>query len=97
MFDYYLKLMNLEFEKRTELLLKRLDVTLKSFMWSDHIKKIEPEIMEMYKSSRDWKYSPKVYVEDIMAASLGEYIIRVKFSYSNTVEIQMCFKRHMRK
>ena len=72
--------MNVEFAKRADLLLKRLDVTVDSFMWSDRIKKMEPEIMEMYKPGRErLEYSPKVYVEDIMTASSGEYISRMKF------------------
>uniref|UniRef100_A0A914ER77 Protein FAM98A n=1 Tax=Acrobeloides nanus TaxID=290746 RepID=A0A914ER77_9BILA len=84
--EEYSKLMNVEFAKRADLLLKRLDVTVDSFMWSDRIKKMEPEIMEMYKPSRErLEYSSKVYVEDIMAAS-SEYLYVVKASSAKVRE-----------
>uniref|UniRef100_A0A914EPA4 Uncharacterized protein n=1 Tax=Acrobeloides nanus TaxID=290746 RepID=A0A914EPA4_9BILA len=84
--EEYSKLMNVEFAKRADLLLKRLDVTVDSFMWSDRIKKMEPEIMDMYKPGRErLEYSPKVYVEDIMAAP-SEYLYVVKASSAKVRE-----------
>ena len=69
----YAKKLNNEFDKRTELMLKRLDVTVESFFWSDRVKKLEKEVMAVYKKGRDaLAYAGPVGKEELLAATTGE-------------------------
>ncbi|KAI1723735.1 transmembrane protein 65 domain-containing protein [Ditylenchus destructor] len=67
--DYANKL-NEEFEQRAQLMLKRLDVTFESFLWSDRIKKFEDKVMKMYRPARDTIATPQsVNIDDLLAAT----------------------------
>lgn len=73
--DYANKL-NEEFEQRAQLMLKRLDVTFESFLWSDRIKKFEDKVMKMYRPARDTIATPQsVNIDDLLAATSGAIFI----------------------
>ncbi|XP_063995651.1 protein FAM98A [Diachasmimorpha longicaudata] len=58
-----------EFTIRREMLLKRLDVTVQSFLWSDRIKVKEHELTNCYHSKRDKMSSrPSVTISQLLAA-----------------------------
>lgn len=58
-----------EYKTRREMLLKRLDVTVQSFLWSDRLKSKENEVMTCYKSKRDGMTSePDVSIAQLLAA-----------------------------
>ncbi|KYM98540.1 PREDICTED: protein FAM98A [Cyphomyrmex costatus] len=61
--------MHKEYIIRRELLLKRLDVTVQSFLWSDRIKSRETEINNKYEERRKTlKNEPRVTLADLLAA-----------------------------
>ncbi|XP_051158343.1 protein FAM98A [Leptopilina boulardi] len=58
-----------EYTIRRELLLKRLDVTVQSFLWSDRLKSKENEVMTCFKSKRDAMLrEPGVSIAQLLAA-----------------------------
>lgn len=58
-----------EYTIRRELLLKRLDVTVQSFLWSDRLKSKETEVMTCFKSKRDaMSREPGVSIAHLLAA-----------------------------
>ncbi|XP_050451177.1 protein FAM98A isoform X1 [Cataglyphis hispanica] len=61
--------MHKEYTIRREMLLKRLDVTVQSFLWSDRIKLQENEVNTRYEERRKTlKNEPKVTMADLLAA-----------------------------
>ncbi|KAG5341253.1 FA98A protein, partial [Acromyrmex charruanus] len=61
--------MHKEYIVRREMLLKRLDVTVQSFLWSDRIKSQETEVNNKYDEKRKTlKNEPKVTLADLLAA-----------------------------
>uniref|UniRef100_A0A0N5AIC6 Protein FAM98A n=1 Tax=Syphacia muris TaxID=451379 RepID=A0A0N5AIC6_9BILA len=65
-----------EYYSRMQLLLKRLDVTIQSFIWSDRIKKIEDKVYEVYRPRRDNIFvSANVAMDDLLAASTDLLIV----------------------
>ncbi|KAL6265658.1 hypothetical protein P5V15_002453 [Pogonomyrmex californicus] len=58
-----------EYMIRRDMLLKRLDVTVQSFLWSDRIKSQETEVNTKYEERRKTlKNEPKVTLADLLAA-----------------------------
>ncbi|EZA48389.1 protein FAM98A [Ooceraea biroi] len=63
------KEMHEEYTIRREMLLKRLDVTVQSFLWSDRIKSQEAKVNSKYEEKRKtMKSEPKVSMADLLAA-----------------------------
>lgn len=61
--------MHKEYTIRRDMLLKRLDVTVQSFLWSDKIKLQEHEVNTRYEDKRmTLKNEPKVTMADLLAA-----------------------------
>lgn len=61
--------MHKEYTIRRDMLLKRLDVTVQSFLWSDRIKSQENEVNTRYEERRKiLKNEPKVTMADLLAA-----------------------------
>ncbi|KAL0113571.1 hypothetical protein PUN28_012615 [Cardiocondyla obscurior] len=61
--------MHKEYTIRREMLLKRLDVTVQSFLWSDRIKSQETEVNTKYEERRKTlKSEPKMTLADLLAA-----------------------------
>lgn len=61
--------MHKEYTIRRQMLLKRLDVTVQSFLWSDKIKLQENEVNARYEDKRKTlKNEPKVTMADLLAA-----------------------------
>lgn len=61
--------MHKEYTIRRDMLLKRLDVTVQSFLWSDRIKSQENEVNSRYEDKRKTlKNEPKVTMADLLAA-----------------------------
>lgn len=61
--------MHKEYTIRREMLLKRLDVTIQSFLWSDRVKSQETEINTRYNERRKTlKNEPNVALADLLAA-----------------------------
>uniref|UniRef100_A0A914XHS0 Protein FAM98A n=1 Tax=Plectus sambesii TaxID=2011161 RepID=A0A914XHS0_9BILA len=59
----------IEYDVRAQLLLKRLDVTIQSFSWSERIKDMEAEMLKIYRPLRNKLHStPTVSVSDLLAA-----------------------------
>ncbi|XP_075213317.1 protein FAM98A-like [Lycorma delicatula] len=66
--DVLEKLRN-EYKLRREMLLKRLDVTIQSFQWSDRLKKQEDRIAQVYTAQRkNILTEPNVDIADLLAA-----------------------------
>ncbi|KAI1714257.1 transmembrane protein 65 domain-containing protein [Ditylenchus destructor] len=66
----YANKLNEEFEQRAQLMLKRLDVTFDSFLWSDRIKKLEEKVMKVYRPARENIVPPQsVNIDDLLAAT----------------------------
>ncbi|XP_066587317.1 protein FAM98A [Prorops nasuta] len=58
-----------EYTIRREMLLKRLDVTIQSFLWSERLKVQEDEVNSRYKAKRELMYrQPNVDLADLLAA-----------------------------
>lgn len=56
-------------------MLKRLEVTFESMLWSDRLKKFENEIMECYLQFKNHLNSMEtIKVDDLIAASTGEIV-----------------------
>lgn len=49
--DKYAHFLNEDYSKRVELLKKRLEATIDSFLWSERVQKLEPKIQEICESS----------------------------------------------
>ncbi|XP_036149150.1 protein FAM98B [Monomorium pharaonis] len=61
--------MHKEYTTRREMLLKRLDVTVQSFLWSDRIKSQETAVNTKYEERRKTLHNePKVTLADLLAA-----------------------------
>ena len=61
-----------EYQMRAELLLKRLDVTVQSFTWSDRVKKIEENLNAAYRPLRARVTAKsRITVADVLAARIG--------------------------
>uniref|UniRef100_A0A915PM93 Protein FAM98A n=1 Tax=Setaria digitata TaxID=48799 RepID=A0A915PM93_9BILA len=59
-----------EYRSRILLLLKRLDVTMQSFTWSDRIKKMQDKLHEIYRPRRECiAVTSNVTMDDLLAAS----------------------------
>ncbi|MFH4982108.1 hypothetical protein AB6A40_008817 [Gnathostoma spinigerum] len=59
-----------EYHNRIQLLLKRLDVTIESFTWSDRLKVLEGKVHDIYRSLRDSIISTsQVSMSDLLAAT----------------------------
>lgn len=68
----YVDQFNKEFAQRAELMLKRLDVTVEAFFWSDRVKKMENEIKKVFLSRRqNLRIPPPVTLEDLKNSSAG--------------------------
>ncbi|KAG1650381.1 Protein FAM98A [Nymphon striatum] len=60
---------NYEYTHRRQMLLKRLDVTIRSFTWSDQIKKMEDDIARAFNSKRQkLTDEPNITIADLLAA-----------------------------
>ncbi|KAK0095367.1 hypothetical protein PV326_008562 [Microctonus aethiopoides] len=58
-----------EYKIRREMLLKRLDVTVQSFLWSDRIKMKEDQLNSCYRSKRDVMFpEPNVTIAQLLAS-----------------------------
>ncbi|XP_035728620.1 protein FAM98B-like isoform X2 [Vespa mandarinia] len=58
-----------EYEMRREMLLKRLDVTIQSFLWSERVRTLEKELNSRYHSGRGkMGTKPNVGIADLLAA-----------------------------
>ncbi|CAL8072480.1 unnamed protein product [Orchesella dallaii] len=68
--DKYFEELTTDYQKRREMLLKRLDVTVQSFHWSDRLKgQKEKQINEQFQKHRPQLNSnPKVKICDVIAA-----------------------------
>ncbi|KAI4499097.1 hypothetical protein M0802_005680 [Mischocyttarus mexicanus] len=65
----YNKELHKEYEMRREMLLKRLDVTIQSFLWSERVQKQEKELNSKYLSGRaKMGIRPNVVIADLLAA-----------------------------
>lgn len=65
----YDKELHTEYEIRREMLLKRLDVTIQSFLWSERVKAQEKELNTRYHSGRSkMGTKPNVGIADLLAA-----------------------------
>ena len=61
--------MNDEYSMRAQLLLKRLDVTVQSFTWSDRVRQMEAELYNVYRPLRQsMRAESTVSVADVLAA-----------------------------
>ncbi|VDK77325.1 unnamed protein product [Litomosoides sigmodontis] len=59
-----------EYRTRILLLLKRLDVTIQSFTWSDRIKKMQDKLHEIYRPRREQiQVTSNVSMDDLLAAT----------------------------
>ncbi|KAL2731981.1 protein FAM98A [Vespula squamosa] len=68
LYDYD-KELHKEYEMRREMLLKRLDVTIQSFLWSERVRAQEKELNSRYHSGRaKMGIKPNVGVADLLAA-----------------------------
>jgi len=85
MVDDYASKLNVEFQKRSELLLKRLDTTVESFFWSDRVRPMKGEIMKFYKPARETMlYRGDINMEDLLAARLNLLTVEKASSKKNT-------------
>lgn len=58
-----------EYKSREDVLLKRLDVTIQSFTWSERIKKMEEKLIEIYQPTRrKLKLKSRIQMSDLLAA-----------------------------
>ncbi|XP_076237399.1 protein FAM98A [Calliopsis andreniformis] len=58
-----------EYRMRRDMLLKRLDVTVQSFLWSDRVKSREAELTKRYEETRKFlSAEPEVTFADLLAA-----------------------------
>lgn len=63
------EMMHKQFIVRRKMLLKRLDVTVQSFLWSDRIKSEESKVNNIYNEKRKlMNNEPKVTIADLLAA-----------------------------
>ncbi|KAH7711140.1 hypothetical protein AAVH_21552, partial [Aphelenchoides avenae] len=70
------KQLNEEFAIRVDLVMKRLDVTVESFLWSDRVQKLEKQIMGVYKPGYARLQRPgKVHVEDLIGATSDHLLL----------------------
>lgn len=61
-----------EFQERASVLIKRLDVTLESFLWSDRVKKLEPKVRAVYDPLKAALPLPhRLQPEDLIASTTG--------------------------
>ncbi|XP_043281580.1 protein FAM98A [Venturia canescens] len=61
--------MNVEYKMRRDMLLKRLDVTVQSFLWSDRIKAKEDQLNSLYHEKRNvMSNEPNVTIAHLLAA-----------------------------
>ncbi|VDP25174.1 unnamed protein product, partial [Onchocerca flexuosa] len=59
-----------EYRSRIMLLLKRLDITIQSFTWSDRIKKMQDKLHEIYRPQREQiMITSNVGMDDLLAAT----------------------------
>lgn len=73
--EEYAQKLNTDYEQRAKIMLKRLDVTFDSFLWSDRVKKLEDKVMTCYKQfMEELEVLPPVGVDDLIAASTGDLI-----------------------
>lgn len=79
-----------EYKTRREMLLKRLDVTVQSFMWSDKAKQHENKIAEVYQPiRRSLQQTTQVGTPEILAAR--DHLLRLqKTSSGNDRELTKC-------
>ena len=67
-----------DFQERASVLIKRLEVTVESFFWSERVKKLEPEVKAVYEPLKAGLPLPhRVYPEDVISASTGCFIILI--------------------
>ncbi|KRZ08618.1 Transmembrane protein 65 [Trichinella zimbabwensis] len=72
-----------EYKLRAEMLLKRLDVTVKSFLWNERVKEKEEEIMQIYKPLRTPLNSDiQVTVAEVLAARDDLPLIEMTYGVS---------------
>ncbi|KRY30029.1 Protein FAM98A [Trichinella spiralis] len=72
-----------EYKLRAEMLLKRLDVTVKSFLWNERVKEKEEEIMKIYKPLRTPLNSDiQVSVAEVLAARDDLPLIEMTYGVS---------------
>uniref|UniRef100_A0A1I8ECF3 Protein FAM98A n=1 Tax=Wuchereria bancrofti TaxID=6293 RepID=A0A1I8ECF3_WUCBA len=65
-----------EYRSRILLLLKRLDVTIQSFTWSDRIKKIQDKLHDIYRPRRERiAVTSNVGMDDLLAATSSLLIV----------------------
>ncbi|KRY67217.1 Protein FAM98A, partial [Trichinella pseudospiralis] len=82
-----------EYKLRAEMLLKRLDVTVKSFLWNERVKEKEDEIMQIYKPLRNSLNSDiQVTVAEVLAAR--DDLPMIEMSYGVSAREKMITKIH---
>jgi len=69
----YEHFLNADYSKRVELLKKRLEATIDSFLWSERVQKLEPKIREICESSLLHKaqFEP-IGMDQFLAADSGK-------------------------
>jgi protein FAM98B len=67
--------MTADYKKRAEMLIRRLDVTIDSFFWSERVQQLEPKISEVYGPHREAlaEWHP-LGVPDLLASSEGKHL-----------------------
>ncbi|KAL7677211.1 hypothetical protein ACOME3_003451 [Neoechinorhynchus agilis] len=69
---YFVNVLHQDYKARRQMLLKRLEVTVNSFLWSDRTKKLEKQIMDIYNDRiRHLSEEPIVELSHLLASREG--------------------------
>lgn len=81
-----------EYSVRRQMLLKRLDVTVQSFQWSDRAKNKDDDVARLFREPRQLLgVTPNVRVADVLAAR--DSLIRICKTTSGSTQVSAAIKR----
>ena len=70
--EHYIQTLNLDYAKRIDLLKKRLEITIDSFLWSERVQKMETQIRQICGSSqfKQMGFQP-ILADQLLSADSG--------------------------